>query len=64
MPDTFDMFQPRFAPVDTASFRQRLKIDAVDTWRFLLIIRTDATRFIGLSLSAECEPQAGRIKKQ
>jgi hypothetical protein len=41
-----------------------LKIDAVDTWRFLLIISMDATRFIGLSLSAECEPQGGRIKKQ
>jgi hypothetical protein len=58
------MFQPRFAPVATASFRQRLKIDAVDTWRFLLIISTDATHFIGLSLSAECEPQRDRIKKQ
>jgi hypothetical protein len=58
------MFQPRFAPVTTAGFRQGLKIDAVDTWRFLLIISMDATRFIGLSLSAECEPQGGRIKKQ
>jgi hypothetical protein len=58
------MFQPRFAPVTTASFRQRLKIDAVDTWRFLLILSMDATRFIGLSLSTECEPQGGRIKNQ
>ena len=43
------MFQPRFALVATASVRRRLKIDAVDTSRRLLIISIDATRFIGLS---------------
>jgi hypothetical protein len=58
------MFQPPFAPVITASVRRQLKIDAVDTSRFLLIISIDATRFIGLSRSAECEPQGGRIKNQ
>jgi hypothetical protein len=47
-----------------ASFRRLLKIDAVDMWRLLLIISTDATRFIGVSRSAEREPQSGRIKKR
>jgi hypothetical protein len=41
-----------------------VKIDAVDTWRLLLIISTDATRFIGLSRSAGHALQRGRIKKQ
>jgi hypothetical protein len=41
-----------------------VKIDAADTWRLLLIISTDATRFIGLSRSAEREPQSGCIKNQ
>jgi hypothetical protein len=58
------MFQPRFAHVAMASFRRLLKIDAVDMWRLLLIISTDATRFIGVSRSAEREPQSGRIKKR
>ena len=43
------MFQPRFALGATASVRRRLKIDAVDTSRGLLIISIDPTRFIGLS---------------
>ena len=38
------MFQPRFAPVTTASVWRRRKIDAVDTWQLLLIISTGATR--------------------
>jgi hypothetical protein len=58
------MFQPRFALVTTASVRRRLKIDALDTSRVLLIIRIAATRFISLSRSAMRKPQGGRIKKQ
>jgi hypothetical protein len=58
------MFQPRFAPVTTASVRQRLKIDAVDTSRFLLIISIDATRFIGLFENRRARAASGRIKNQ
>jgi len=49
------MFQPPFAPVITASVQRRLKIDAVDTSRFLLIISIDATRFIGLFTKHEVQ---------
>jgi hypothetical protein len=41
------MFQPRFAPVTTASVRRRLKIDAVDTWLSVLITSIDTMCFIG-----------------
>jgi hypothetical protein len=58
------MFQPRFAPVTTASVRRRLKIDAVDTWLSVLITSIDTMCFIGLSRSAKCKPQGGRIKNQ
>jgi len=58
------MFQPRFAPVTTASVRRRLKIDAVDTWLYLLITSIATMRFIGLSHSAGREPQSDRIKKR
>jgi hypothetical protein len=58
------MFQPRFAPVTTASVRRRLKIDAADTSRHLLIISIDAAQFIGLFTNRRVRAASGRIKNR
>jgi len=51
-------FSRDLRPPPRAAFRQRVKIDAVDTQRLLLIISTDATRLIELSRSAARERNA------